>query len=67
MGEVFVAELRDEDVVEKRYRVRIVAMRRDKHLITSGRADYRERGSPASWWRRLKKDLQRIRRRNKNP
>jgi hypothetical protein len=34
MGEVFVAELRDGDAVEKRYQARIVAMRRDKHLYS---------------------------------
>jgi polysaccharide pyruvyl transferase WcaK-like protein len=66
MHESFVAELRDGEAVEKRYRARIAAMRQGQHPIPSARANYSVPGSPASWWRRLKKDLQKRRRRNKD-
>ena len=64
MGEIFVAELMDGDAMGKRYQAHIAAMRQDRHLIPSARAGYRVPGSPDSWWHRLKKYLQKIRRRN---
>lgn len=66
MRESFVAELRDGEAVEKRYRARIAAMGQAQHLITAAHANYSVPGSPTSWWRRLKKDLQKIRRRNRD-
>jgi len=66
MGEVLIAELKDGDAIEKRYKMRIDVMSQDQHLITSEHTDSRERRSSASSWRRLKKDLQKIRRRNKD-
>jgi hypothetical protein len=63
MGKTFMAELRCGDVMENRYQSRIATIHQDRQLILSIRAD----GSPVSWWHKLKKHLQHIRRRNIDP
>jgi hypothetical protein len=66
VSEVFIAELRDGEAMEKRYQERTASMRQDQRFIPSGRDDYGMNKSPASWWHRLRKDLLKIRWRNKD-
>jgi hypothetical protein len=67
IGHKFVAELKNGEAMEKRYQARIATMRRYHRPSPSGDTGDSETVLPSSRWHRLKKHLQRIRRRNKGP
>ena len=63
MRETFVAELQDGGTVEKMYRARLAGPQHSHRAPSSGACDSAT-GFRTSWWRKLKRSWNKVRRRN---